>query len=166
MDTNWQKLLPAFRLNDGSLPEIQLLNLSGEEVIYGYNFIRVRSARISSTGHYFWSKVEACEISFSINENPATLVVSGMAEPFHVCFDGTRSLSDKTIPELGVFVFPDSLALDYRPDDKWDMVTLKAFFEIISTLSKNFNSMQISHQENNYDDKGKLFKACWEEYHS
>ena len=39
MIENWDSLLETFGTDDGSLPDIELNNLSGDKVIQGYEFI-------------------------------------------------------------------------------------------------------------------------------
>lgn len=160
----WDKLLRVFGTNDGSLPDIELNNLSGEEVIRGYDFVRNHSECISSTGHYYWSIANQCEVPFSYEDNPAEYVVSGQAECFHVCFDGVRSPSGKRVPELGLFVFTDSLSFDYRMGPDWTEEALQGVFEMILYLSEDCESMVVLHKSNYLDDDGAIFESYWNAY--
>jgi hypothetical protein len=36
-----------------------------------------------------------------------------------------------TLPDIGVFVFPDQIALDYRMGDEWGPAQLRAFFRLL-----------------------------------
>jgi hypothetical protein len=63
------------------------------------------------------------------------LVASGDAEAFHFCFTGLRSGSVE-LPELGLFVFSDSVELDYRMDPHWTKELLTGFFELLHDLCR------------------------------
>jgi len=159
-------LLEIFRDNDGSLPDIELHDLSGDEVIRGYNLLKGFSEKISSEKAYYWSVKEEIEIPITFNDNPSIKVVSGEAEPFHLCFDGITSASGKRVPELGLFVFEDWLSLDYRMGPEWNFEALQGLFEILYSLHQNSKSMKIVHRANINDDDGTIFKSAWEAYKS
>jgi hypothetical protein len=38
------------------------------------------------------------------------------------------------IPDLGVFVFPDEIALDYSMGEEWNPANVAAFFELLIQL--------------------------------
>jgi hypothetical protein len=79
----------------------------------------------------------ACPIRFAAQlgvSNAAALVASGEAEAFHVVFGGLH-FRDTTIPDLGVFVFPDQLALDYRMGPAWGPKELEALFQLLDELT-------------------------------
>jgi hypothetical protein len=161
MIKDWSKLLKVFGTNDGSLPDIELCNLSGFEVIHGYNFVRNHSSRISSKEPSFWSTSKNCDVPFSYGDSPAELVVSGKAESFHLCFDDIKSPSGKLIPELGLFVFTDSLSFDYRMGPQWNKESIEGLFELIFIMSSDFKCMEICHKTNINDDDGSIFKEHW-----
>ena len=125
MIEHWNKLWLILRENDGSLPDIELDNLSGDEVISGYEIIRNSSKNISSKEPYYWSKSKEVEVPFTFNDNPSKEVVSGEAECFHICFDGIQSPTGKPIPELGLFVFTDCLSFDYRMGPEWKIQAIE-----------------------------------------
>jgi hypothetical protein len=164
MIENWDSLLEIFRTNDGSLPDIELDHLSGDEVIRGYKFIRNQAERISSMEPSYWSKLKECDVPFSYEDNPAIQVVSGEADPFHLCFDGIKSPSGKNIPELGLFVFEDCLSFDYRMGPQWNKQAVQGLFELIACMSKDYGSMKISHKTNLNDYDGSIFQSHWAAY--
>lgn len=164
MINNWDGLQEIFRKDDGSLPDIELSNLSAEEVIYGYAFIRNHAERISSKEPSFWSSLKNCDISFSYEDNPATHVVFGEAEPFHLCFGGIKSPSGQSIPELGLFVFVDSLSLDYRMGPQWSLQAIQGLFELISCMSQGYVNMKVNHKNNINDYDGVIFQSYWNAY--
>ncbi len=154
-------MVKLFTTDDGSLPEIELSNLTADEVIHGYEFVRNHSARIVTIAPYFWSVGKQCEVAIKYEDNPAIQVVSGEAEPFHLCFDGIKSPSGKRIPVLGIYVFPNALCFDYRMGSQWNQKSVQALFEFMSSISVNHRNMKISHQLNIHDWDGSIFKSHW-----
>src|SRR5688572_8464470 len=115
----WQTLRDLFEVDDGSLPEIWLTFQDRSAVVAGYELVRSHSAGdVSKHQPHFWSKVRNEEVPVSAVPSPAALVVSGEAEPFHVVFGGVQS-NGVPIPDLGLFVFPSQLVLDYRMGPEW-----------------------------------------------
>ncbi len=161
---NWDSLVTLFGKDDGSLPDIELNKLSGEEIVRGYEFVRNHTTHISSKEPYYWSKTNDCEVPIAFEDNPAILVVSGEADSFHVCFGGVHSPSGKSIPELGLFVFPHGLAFDYRMGSQWNREAIEGLFEFIAGMSKDYVAMEIEHQTNINDCNGDIFKFHWEAY--
>ncbi len=164
MIENWDALLKSFGTNDGSLPDIELDTLSGDEVIHGYEFIRNHAERISSKEPSYWSKSNNCDVPFAFEDNPAIQVVSGEADPFHLCFDGVVSPFGKKIPELGLYVFADCLSFDYRMGPQWNKQAIQGLFELISCMSKDYTNMKISHKTNIIDHDGSIFQSHWAAY--
>lgn len=164
MIENWGALLEVFGTDDGSLPDIELDNLSGDEVINGYEFIRNHADEISSKEASYWSTTKDCDVPFNYEDNPAIQVVSGEAEAFHLCFDGIKSPSGKLVPELGLFVFPNCLSFDYRMGPQWNKIALQGLFELIACFSKDYENMQINHKTNINDDDGSIFRLHWAAY--
>jgi hypothetical protein len=163
MIEHWNRLWKIFRENDGSLPDIELDNLSGDEVISGYEIIRNSAARISSKEPGFWSTTKDTEVPFIFENNPAIDVISGEAECFHLCFDGITSPTGKAIPELGLFVFTDCLSFDYRMGPDWNIEAIEGLFELLLLLSKELKEMKLSHK-NNINDEDNIFANAWLAY--
>jgi len=57
----------------------------------------------------------------------------GGAEPFHVLAPGLQ-FAGVVIPDLGVFVWPDEVTLDYRMGPEWGRRQLLALFELLRQL--------------------------------
>ena len=154
------KLFDIFQEDDGSLPDIELDNLSGDEVILGYEIIRNSSTHISSKDSTYWSIVKEKDIPILFTDNPATKVISDDAEPFHLCFGGIKSPTGKTIPDLGLFVFQNSLALDYKMGEDWNKDAIDGLFELLISLDNKFTNMKLS-SVNNIFDEDEVFLNTW-----
>jgi len=63
---------------------LELNHFSGDEVVYGYEFIRNYSGRISSKGLSYGSTSKDCGVLIVYRNNPAEMAVSVEAQVFHV----------------------------------------------------------------------------------
>ena len=92
--------------------------------------------------------------------NAAALVVSGEAEAFHLVLGGLQSQA-VTIPDLGVFVFPDQLALDYRVGPAWGPSEVEAFFRLLGELAALDQQASLSLEEGVLADVVARFQNAW-----
>ncbi len=130
----WDQLHDLFDTDDGSLPDIEINNLSGREVIEIYAYLRAHS-RITSNQQYFWSTTENKDVPVDAVPNAAQLVVNGEAEVFHVVVQGL-AFGGAIIPDLGIFVFNDFITLDYRMGLEWGPAELNALFLCFGKILK------------------------------
>ncbi|MFK8185859.1 MAG: hypothetical protein AB8B99_20980 [Phormidesmis sp.] len=156
----WNELRDLFDTDDGSLPEIRIDYRDSAAAVSGYALLRGRAARIVSEKPYFWSKTYDAERPLDSVYNAAALVVSGEAEAFHVVFGGIQS-SSVTIPDLGIFVFPDQLALDYRMGPDWGPSELEAFFGLLGELASLDPYASLSLEEGVLPDVTARFQNAW-----
>ena len=164
MAVDWQEIFTLFETDDGSLPDIELTNLSGAEVIYGYEFLRDHSKSFETLNPYYWSNTQEKEIPIKFADNPAIQVVSGEGQVFHLCFNGIESPTGKAIPVLGIFVFPDCLDLDYRMGYGWSIEAVQGLFELLYAMNQGFQNMELFHKINYNDEDGIIFQSAWLEY--
>jgi hypothetical protein len=132
MSKLWKQLHQLFDTNDGSLPSIGLNNLKTQEVERIYLYLRSQSELVS-IGSYFWSTVTDEEVPIDSVENAAHLVIIGEAENFHLVVSGL-TFGDAVIPDLGIFVFTNSIELDYRMGEEWGIAELDALFMLFSKI--------------------------------
>lgn len=117
----WEELHEFFETNDGSLPEIWINYSHPDATTGGFALLRTRAQSALPEGPLAVA-------------NAAGLVTSGSPTGFHVVLMGIASLG-VTLPDLGVFVTTEGLALDYRPGADWGPATLEAFFELLADLA-------------------------------
>jgi hypothetical protein len=156
----WTELHDLFDTDDGSLPEIRVNYVEREAMVAGYNLLRRRAARIVTEKPYFWSKVHNAERALDSVSNAATLVVSDEAEPFHVVLGGIQA-RNTTIPDLGVFVLPDQLALDYRMGPAWGASELEALFQVLLELRDLDPNATVSLEEDVVTEVSRRFESAW-----
>ncbi|MEG3998101.1 hypothetical protein [Microcoleus sp. SVA1B1] len=122
-----------FETDDGSLPEIEVAFADPSLVSLAFKHLYDRGARnATANGGYIWINSSQSERPFSGPED-ALLVASGAAEAFHVVLSGITE-ADHPIPDLGVFVFTDSLALDYRMGSSWGQSEIQSLLALLRQL--------------------------------
>jgi hypothetical protein len=127
------ELSEYFVTDDGSLPEVQVAFSDPALVPLTFKHLYDRGARnVTINGGYLWIKASDSEKPFSGYED-ALLVASGEAEPFHVVLGGIIG-SDSPVPDLGVFVFTESLDFDYRMGSAWGQGEIQSFVKLLRQL--------------------------------
>lgn len=129
----WKELHDLFDTDDGSLPEFRINYVDTSATVAAYALIRTRAAQVVSENPCFWSKTHDAEHALDSVPNAAALVMADEAEPFHVVFGGIRARGT-SLPDIGVFVFSNQLALDYRMGPDWGSKELEALFELLVEL--------------------------------
>jgi hypothetical protein len=128
----WEKIGHLFAEDDGSLPEVQLYDLSPQGCDRVYRALLQRAAPLDDTATV-WSKHADADTPLRELADPVHQVIAGKIEPFHFLL--TSITMDATpIPDLGVFVFGDGIALDYRMGQSWNPIVLGAFVQLVATL--------------------------------
>jgi len=139
----WEELHDLFDTDDGSLPEIRINYVGTSATVAAYALLRNHATRVVSEKPYFWSKTHDAERSLDSVPNAAALVVADEAEPFHVVLGGIRARGT-LIPDIGVFVCPDQIALDYRMGFAWGAKELEALFDLLTELAALDNKASVS----------------------
>jgi len=161
----WSELHDLFDTDDGSLPEIRVNYVEKEAMVAGYGLLRRRAARVVTENPYFWSKMHDAERGLDSVSNAAALVVAGEAEPFHVVLGGIQA-RNTTIPDLGVFVFPDQLALDFRMGPAWGASELEALFQVLIELTALEANAMVSLEDNVVAEVAARFQNAWRRWAS
>ena len=78
-------------------------------------------------------------------DNAAQLLVEGKAESFH--FGIKPTYKGISIPALGIFIFIDSIAFDYRMGKEWTEEKELSFFRLLVVLKKLTNQCLIRCEE-------------------
>jgi hypothetical protein len=122
----WEQVRDCFTYDDGSLPTIEIYNLTQEEVGDLYGATR-EGTRIASEEAMFWDLTSEQERHLDEVGNAGALVAAGKAAPFHFAIDGLGG-PGCSVPCIGVHVFQDSIALDYRMGKDWGKKEVWCFF--------------------------------------
>lgn len=127
------ELLSYFENDDGSLPEIELAFRSPAGTVEGFRLLFARGAKdVSVGGAKVWIKSKAQARPFS-GPQDAELVMAGDLEPFHIVLGGIN-VSGATVPDLGVWVAPEGLTLDYRMGPEWQQDVVMGLLQLLRDL--------------------------------
>lgn len=123
-----------FDTDDGSLPELRLTGLAGDESARIFARLRAIASRINQGATFRDLRADA-DTSVDSVPNAAALVVAGDAEAFHLVLQDP-SVDGTALPPLGVFVFADEIALDYRMGAAWGAREVIALVALLCELQR------------------------------
>lgn len=125
----WAAVSDCFDTDDGSLPGVFVSSLQPDEVAAIYAMLRQRSQPAGEPTE-FWSEAKQASLPIDSVSNAAALVAAYEAAPFHFCIEGIAA-GGVRLPVLGVFVFHESIELDYRMGAEWGPAEVHGFFELL-----------------------------------
>ncbi|MDF1503631.1 hypothetical protein [Roseisolibacter sp. H3M3-2] len=123
-----------FDPDDGSLPEIRLTGLTAEQTPRVYARLRALAARLNDGASLVDRRAEH-EVPVDAVPNAASLVVAGHVDGFHVVLRAPR-VGAVVLPDLGVFVAADEIALDYRMGAQWGATEIAALLALLCELHR------------------------------
>lgn len=142
----YQQANSFFSVNDGSNPEICICPLPRQAVISAFRMIRQNSGR-SVGSPVFFSIADNSEILLDEVECAATMVCDGLAQPFHFIARDIRFSRDNHIRELGVFIMPNAVALDYETGPLWGELEIESILLLILVITKGLQNVSICLEE-------------------
>ena len=158
--STWDRLRRLFDTDDGGLYDIRLTGLDERGLVAAFEFVRSRSP-VTPDAHFWHTKLELDQ-RVADYPNAAELVVSGVAEPFHVGASDLR-FRGTMLPHLGVYLLPDELAFDYRMGPEWGEPQLFALFELLRQLA-DLTGGQVSLGRHVLGPVNVLFVREWKAY--
>lgn len=163
MDDLWLRLQDLFAIDDGSLPDIFVKNLSGNQVHSIYGWIRSQSDVYRDSGEpTFWDRVNQCDVTIQSVDDPAQLVIDGHAEPFRHGLSRLAS-AGVTLPPLTIYVAADEVAFDYRMGSEWGPPQLNGLLTFLWTIQEMAPNATIFHAEEGANEPTKSFAEAWSE---
>ncbi|CAG0928201.1 hypothetical protein TFLX_00797 [Thermoflexales bacterium] len=142
MDMLWNELHDLFDDDDGGLYDIWITNLTPLAIVNIYTLL-CTAASIIPNQPTFWDKHRDQVRALESVPNAAQLVVNDEAEPFHFLVQGIV-FGNVILPDLGVFVSPDMITLDYRKGPEWRSTTLHALFDLFAQIQRNEPAAKIT----------------------
>lgn len=158
----WKELHYLFDTDDGSLPEIRITRLSPDGVAAIFSYI-TRTGRCTEGTSEFWSLEEQQTKPIDSVPNAAVLVTKNLATPFHFVCRGLNC-NGVTVPDIGVFVFQEEIALDYRMGEEWDAAKLEAFFGILKELQTLDAGARVCLEDGTLPSAQQHFETAWFKY--
>jgi len=154
----WQSVRRCFEENDGSLPTIELKNLSPPEL--GSRYAAILDSGSVPADATFWDNIDETERRLKDVDNAASLVANRQAAPFHFTIDDVRA-NDAAIPTLGIHVFQDMLAVDYRMGPEWSPDGVFAFFLWLEALLERTQSGELAPSTSEGPLEPEAFLSAW-----
>ena len=148
MDTIWRSIQTLFEQDDGSLPEIELVGLEPTAIPQVFGMLWREGRDATRGGATYFDRQAGQEFPItnaSEAERAATLASQEKAEPIHVVLGGLERLGT-TIPDLGVFVAPQAVTLDYRMGVPWGPKEVSALFELFLSIAAWQPELIVRHQ--------------------
>lgn len=144
MSFSCESIRPLFSADDGCCPEICISRMPVAAIADVYAFVRQKS-RFLVGSPVFWVFKEARNVPLDAYLNPGLLVASGDAEPFHFLVSfleiPVRPASPEDtpqagirLPDIGVFVMQNAIALDYERGPHWTDLEITAFLELLQII--------------------------------
>lgn len=130
----WSLARINFEHDDGSLPGVGLTDLTPSQVVAICALLEAAGqiARPDDPPTY-WDKASQSAKPIRSMTAAATEIAAERAEPSHILLQSVR-FEGVPIPNLGVFVFPDSIFLDYRKGPDWTREAVMAFFRLFHRM--------------------------------
>ena len=129
MDNLWDDVKVCFDTDDGSLPGVEIINLSPSGVSAVYGMISRRSRPVGDSPK-FWNSMLREMVSVDSVADPAALVVAGKAVALAHDIQGVVAAGVE-LPALGVRVWSEAVSLAYWPSREWGTAQIAGFFELL-----------------------------------
>jgi hypothetical protein len=68
------------------------------------------------------------------------------------------------LPDLGVWVFDDQIAIDYRMGPEWRSGQLRTFFQLLMELSRSDPKACVTLDPKTLAEVANRFQACWSRF--
>ena len=148
MNSIWSQVRDLFEHDDGSLPEIELTNLGPAAIPRVLATLWRRGHDATAGGASYCDRRDGQDkpiVSAEDAANAAALVCSREAESIHAVLGGLEYAGSR-IPDLGVFVHPDGVILDYRKGSAWGPQEVAVLFELLLTIAETEPDLAMHHQ--------------------
>jgi hypothetical protein len=162
-DWLWTELHDHFDTDDGSLPEVRVEFADKRAVFTAFAELRARGQDVTHGGSTFWSVTDSKDCPLDSVPNAAALVVSGEAEPFHFVLRDI-DMSGVRLPDLGVWVCDDQIAIDYRMGTGWRSTTVRALFELLLAIAQLDPETSVRLDPKVLPDVAERFNTCWSRF--
>ena len=129
MNNLWEDVKVCFDTDDGSLPGVEISNLSPSGVSAVYNMLRRRSRPVGDPPK-FWSRRLCGFVPVDSIADAAGLVVAGEAVALQHNIEGVVA-GGVELPILDVRVWPEAVGLAYWMGREWGLAQIAGFFELL-----------------------------------
>ena len=126
--------LPEYFIeDDGSLPEIRIAFSEPDQLVHALALLLSRGGRNVAVGGGVFC-IDPTEPTQSFNGiADAARVANGTAHYLQIVLAGVRG-TDQLIPDLGVYIEPNRMDLDYKMGPHWGCSEIDSFLELLRQL--------------------------------
>lgn len=142
---DWNRLLTFFTTRSPDFPELCLHNLSAVEVQGAFELFYGPQSRLIGSPQVFDRRISR-EVPLATLESPVALVHSAEIEPFH-CLIGNLRVGDTTLPDIGLFVLPGAIAIDFQPGPAWNAASMETLLRLLDQVVLLAEQPQLSLEE-------------------
>lgn len=126
----WLLVRHLFEVDDGSLPDVYVEGLSGDEVVSIYNWVVSMSGDPGDKTAWYISS--STDVLIRIIASPAQAFIDGKIETFRHPLNGL-CVNGILLPLLTMSIDSgSSISFDYRKGSEWKQSCINAFFEILA----------------------------------
>lgn len=158
----WRELAYLFEEDDGSLPEVRLIDIPSGGAARIFQELRNRAEPLEPT-QTIWDEELGRDVPLEDVPDAATLVAEERIQGFHVVLRGISSHSIR-LPELGVFVCQNNVELDYRMGSEWNAEVLAAFVELLADLRRLAPAARLDLEDGVLENVREHFRRAVETY--
>ncbi len=140
----WENIRHLFEIDDGSLPDVFVENMTNEQIVNVYNWV------VSKSGIYgeptLWSIKEERDIPIKEVKNPAQKFVNKEVETFrhelkNLVLNGIK------MPTLTICVETEGVSFDYRKGKEWGPKEVNALFDFLILITRMAPDSKITQAE-------------------
>lgn len=158
---DFQSVQDCFVHDDGSLPGIEVRLEDSREVPRIYEFL-MSCSKTTTPEATFWDEVAQREVLINSVPNAAFGVVDGTTSGFRTCVE--MQVAGVHLPEIGIFIFRDSIELDWRMGPEWTHEKVLAFFELLHLLKGQAPTLELADPEVEGIPNPEAFFRFWNAY--
>ena len=160
----WVQLESLFVNDDGSLPDIFVSDLTGEQVHKIYNWVRTHADIYSeSVSPLAWDCVNNCDVEIETISDPAREFLAGRIESFRHGLS-LFTFSGAEIPQLTIFITDSSVEFDYRMGTDWGQSQVSALFDFLWAIQQMAPDATITHGFEGASEPTPEFNTAWHQF--
>jgi hypothetical protein len=158
----WPKLRHLFDVDDGSLPDINIENLTDVQIVSAYEWLMNQCEIVLEPT--LWNIELKSNVLIRELPYPARDFISGKVESFRHCLSELR-INGIALPQLSVCVEAGGLSFDYKMGEGWNEQTVTALFDLLCQIRAIAPSSRIFQtEEGGYNNPNPEFSEELEKY--
>jgi hypothetical protein len=161
----WLQIADLFDVDDGSLPDVFVDNLSPEQLEQIYIWVMSQCVVVGDPSA--WHVTQEKDIPLRAISAPARAFTNGEIETFRHGLGGL-AIGGCELPLLTVSLeTPRCMSFDYRSGSEWNERTINAFLQFVLGIREQAPNARISHtDEGIWERPNSKFTAALDQFHA